>query len=78
MFQDFFSCLDCFIERETENIQDFDTIISGDFNGVLDPAKGSLNRATTAIESNLSCFISENMFFLNMGLSRPLFGFIHY
>ena len=61
MFQDFFHHLDLFIDQEIERDQEFDVALTGDFNFVMDPVRGLLNRSTSASERNLASFVSDSL-----------------
>ena len=59
MFQDFFHQLDSFTERLDEQSKAFELVVTGDFNVVLDPIRGSLNRNSLASERGLAAYINQ-------------------
>ena len=61
MWQDFFLNLDSFIEKSVDSSHEFDILITGDFNLVLDPIKGLLNRGYSSSEVSLSALIKNSM-----------------
>ena len=58
-FQDFFYNLDAVLENLSEQSLDFNIAVAGDFNLVIHPDKGSLNRIGTTTERNLATFVQE-------------------
>ena len=61
MFQDFMHSLDACTELLVGQGHEFDVVINGDFNVVLDPTVGLLNRASTASERNLARAINNSL-----------------
>ena len=57
MFQDFLFNLDLITERLSEQSHDFVMVVTGDFNVVLDPDNGQLNRLGSPGERSLATYI---------------------
>lgn len=58
-FEDFFHNLDSIMEDLAVESCEFNTILTGDFNLVLNSATGALNRAGTSGERNLATFVKD-------------------
>ena len=59
VFEDFFYDLDSIMEDLAVESCEFNSILTGDFNLVLNPATGALNRAGTSGERNLATFVKD-------------------
>ena len=60
-YQDLFHSLDDVISDLTISNETFEVVICGDFNVVLDPRTGSVNRVSSNLEKDLARLITESM-----------------
>ena len=60
-FQDFYNSLDEVTSDLLLSNETFDVVVCGDFNVVLDPALGSINRTSSRSEMELAQFVNESM-----------------
>ena len=68
MFQDFFHQFDDFIDQIATEVQEFDVVLTGDLNIVMDVDKGSLNRALPISERSLATFVGASLAERDQGL----------
>ena len=60
-FQEFFQCLDAATERMEGQDLEVQQVVAGDFNVVLDPASGQLNRNSSNVEKGLANLVNDCM-----------------